>query len=343
MVFTSSYNLVFLEFVVCVSYVLALAILGFLLARLLSWFKSNHKAIVLAYSLAIMAISINAVFTVLYVTGDLMDIYTTRSTTIQPSIAFVGNYNRLYDIFNAGYVITYIITFTLTWAATVLLLRNYSRRLGTVRYWILVSIPLLYFLSQFGYVFLDLFTSFRISHPILFGVIYTLFFSGTVPAGGILFGIAFWSIARNISSNVVKQYMMIAAYGMMILFSSNQPLALVRFFYPPFGLVTLSFFGLASYLIFIGIYSSALSVAQDSELRKSIRSVTIKESGLLDSIGIAQMEREIEKRVLALAKRNQDKMAEETGIQSSLSEDDMKEYLEQVIQEVQKQKTRPRL
>jgi hypothetical protein len=84
-------------------------------------------------------------------------------------------------------------------------------------------------------------------------------------------------------------------------------------------------------------------VAQDSELRKSIRNVTIKESGLLDSIGIAQMEREIEKRVLALAKRNQDKMAEETGIQSSLSEDDMKEYLVQVIQEVQKQKTRPRL
>jgi hypothetical protein len=36
--------------------------------------------------------------------------------------------------------------------------------------------------------------------------------------------------------------------------------------------------------------------------------------------------------VLALAKRNQDKMAEETGIQSSLSEDDMNEYLVQLIQ-----------
>jgi hypothetical protein len=122
-------------------------------------------------------------------------------------------------------------TNALTWAVTVLLLRNYySRRLGTTRYWILVSIPLLYYFSQFGYVFLDLFTSFRISHPILFGVIYTLFFRGNVPAGGILFGIAFWSITRNISSNVGKQYMLISAYGMMILFSSNQASALVRFF-----------------------------------------------------------------------------------------------------------------
>jgi hypothetical protein len=122
--------------------------------------------------------------------------------------------------------------------------------------------------SQFGYVFLGLFTSFRTSQPILFGVVYSLFFIGSVPAGGILFGIAFWSIARNIRSNVVKQYKMILAYGMMILFSSNQASALVRFFYPPFGLVTLSFFGMASYLIFIGIYSSAISVAEDSELRE---------------------------------------------------------------------------
>ena len=39
---------------------------------------------------------------------------------------------------------------------------------------------------------------------------------------------------------------------------------------PPFVLVTVSFFGLASYLLLIGIYSSAVSVAEDSNLRRSI-------------------------------------------------------------------------
>ncbi|HEX5979051.1 MAG TPA: hypothetical protein VFY68_17340, partial [Nitrososphaeraceae archaeon] len=87
------------------------------------------------------------------------------------------------------------------------------------------------------------------------------------------------------------------------------------------------------------IYSSAISVAQDSKLRKSIRSFAIEETRLLDSIGTAQMEHEIEKRVIGLTKMNQNRMAKETGVQSSLSEDDIKGYLKQVIQEVQNQKS----
>ena len=51
---------------------------------------------------------------------------------------------------------------------------------------------------------------------------------------------------------------------------------------------------------------------------------------------MAQMEDEIQKKVITFTKRNQDRMAEETGIQSSLTEEDMKEYLEQVIREVKK-------
>src|SRR5690242_21595294 len=72
---------------------------------------------------------------------------------------------------------------------------------------------------------------------------------------------------------------------------SNQAIVLVNVPYPPFGLITVSFFGLASFLMFNGIYSSAIFVAEDSELRKSIRRYAIEESRLLDSIGMAQMER----------------------------------------------------
>jgi len=50
------------------------------------------------------------------------------------------------------------------------------------------------------------------------------------------------------------------------------------------------------------------------------------------------MEHEIQKKVIEFTKRNQERMAEETGIQSSLSEEDVKEYLQQVIREVKKQK-----
>jgi hypothetical protein len=73
-------------------------------------------------------------------------------------------------------------------------------------------------------------------------------------------------------------------------------------------------------------------------LRKSIRGFAIEETRLLDSIGTAQMEREIEKKVIGFTKMHQNRMAKETGVQSSLSEDDIKGYLKQVIKEVQKSK-----
>ncbi len=48
------------------------------------------------------------------------------------------------------------------------------------------------------------------------------------------------------------------------------------------------------------------------------------------------MAQEIEKRVITLTKQNQERLAEESGIQSSLTEDDMKSYLQEVISEIQK-------
>lgn len=338
MVITSSYSLILVELAFLVSFILGLAMLGVLSAKLLFWFKFNHSAITLAYLLTTSTIFINAAFAVFYITDQLYDIYQTRSTTVQPVMAFVGNYNQPNGIYNNGYGITYVISFAVTWVATVVVLRNYSRKLGKTRYWILTALPLLYFLSQFGYIFLGMLTDFRLVYPILFGVVYTLFFSGTTPAGGILFGIAFWSIARGITNNMIKQYMMISAFGMMMLFSANQVSGLVRFFYPPFGLVTLSSFGIASYLLLLGIYASAVSVAEDSSLRQSIRGFAIRESRLLDSIGVAQLQQQIQSRVITLTKRNQKMMEETMGIRSSLSEEDIKQYLDQVLNELHNKK-----
>jgi serine protease inhibitor ecotin len=50
----------------------------------------------------------------------------------------------------------------------------------------------------------------------------------------------------------------------------------------------------------------------------------------------AQMEQEIQRRVITLTKQHQDRLAEEIGIQSSLTVDDMKAYLNQVIMVIQK-------
>jgi hypothetical protein len=86
--------------------------------------------------------------------------------------------------------------------------------------------------------------------------------------------------------------------------------------------------------IYTGLYSSAISVSQDANLRQSIRRSAIEEVKFLESMGTAQMEQELQKRVLTVAKKNSDIMTEETGVKPSLSEDDMKQYLEEVLKEI---------
>ena len=135
----------------------------------------------------------------------------------------------------------FVASFMMMWIAACILLRQYSLRLGNVRYWILVSIPLIYFLSQYITISLNLFAPLlSSSDSISYGITLTLIFRISISAGGILFGIAFWRVARNLDkSNVVRNYMIMSAYGLVLLFTSNQANVLVNASYPHLALLVL--------------------------------------------------------------------------------------------------------
>ena len=164
-------------------------------------------------------------------------------------------------------------------------------------------------------------------------LVYNVIFSAIKPVGALLFGLGFWSVSKSVQNKAVKDYMMISAYGVSLLFTANQPLGLVFAPYPPFGLVTICFMGLASYLLAVGIYASALSVANDSLLRRTIRNKVNQQTGLLDRIGTAQMLRQIEdfverSRVISA------KMEMESGVEPSLNDDEIRDYISKVISEI---------
>jgi hypothetical protein len=334
MIYTSSYYILLIKIVIWINYSMLICFLGVLCQRFIAWYKINHNAVVLAYAAAMGMICVSAGFTVINVTYSLsgqrggMDIVGPLRSTVS---TVVGADN----IYNSAYFLTSILSFVFTWVATALLLRQYSLRVGKIKYWIIVSLPLLYFLSQFQSVFLNIFNSFRITDPVLFGIIYTLVFSVTKPAGGIMFGLAFWKIAGKVKHTLVRNYMLVSGYGLLLLFASNQPLGVSLAPYPPFGLVTISYLGLASYLVLMGVYASALSVANDDELRKTIKRSVEQQSNLLDKIGMAQMHDQIQAKVLALTKNFSEQLTEQTSIESSLKEEDeMKKYVEEVLDEI---------
>jgi hypothetical protein len=188
-------------------------------------------------------------------------------------------------------------------------------------------------------LYLGLLGPLLISNPIFYGILFTIIFALSKPIGGVIFGIGFWMTVRNIhKDNIVRSYLIISGYGFVLLFTSNQGMVLTFTQYPPFGLVTISFVGLASYLVLVGIYSSAISISQDANLRREIRHLAIRESKLLDNIGTAQLEQEIVKRVVTVAKKHSVSITEKTGVQPSLSEDDMKLYMTEVLREIKTSK-----
>ncbi|HEX9319915.1 MAG TPA: MOSC N-terminal beta barrel domain-containing protein [Nitrososphaeraceae archaeon] len=92
--------------------------------------------------------------------------------------------------------------------------------------------------------------------------------------------------------------------------------------------------GLSCYLIYNGLYFSAISVSQDMTLRQSIRKSVMEQSKLLDSIGTAEMQRKVQKQVLTVAKKTSAAMEEKSGAEASMNEGEMKDYVELVINEL---------
>src|SRR3977135_2502277 len=113
--------------------------------------------------------------------------------------------------------------------------------------------------------------------------------------------------------------MMITAYGLILFFTAADA-AVEQAGYPPFGLANVSFVGLSSFLILIGLYHSAISVANDVTLRKSIKNSALRKSRLLDSIETAQMTQEIENKVTKNRAENANRLTEQSGIEPSLTD-----------------------
>jgi hypothetical protein len=283
---TSQYTTASISIANTISCLLACSMLVLLTWRFFSWFKTNKDHVVFLYGLSSAVLAITTV--ILFVFVDVV-LSSTKPDSIMPKVGGTGLFiapSMINGLLDNTYIIFSILSFILTGVATSMLLRHYSRKIGRVKYWVVVTIPLIYFASQFFSLLFNIFVPLLRSDPVFYGILLTFIFTFSKLVGGIFFGIAFWIIARSIRpDSIVRKYMTISAYGLVLLFISYQVNGIVVTSYPPFGLVTISFMGLASYLILVGIYSAAISVSEDIRLRQSIRKIAIKESRLLDSIG----------------------------------------------------------
>lgn len=255
----------------------------------------------------------------------------TTTLTIVPS-----SIDLLYNYVNGWIPIT--ISFVFTWAITVILLRQYyhQRVSGNklpIIYLVMLILPLaLYMVGRTA----DWYTVFT-GHNVVWDdlpnpyLLKSIFRAGSI-SGSILFGVAFFVVARRVPAGRLKDYLTIAAIGAAMMGITLSPSAQQQ----TFGVAGHALTLLASFMLSFGFYLSAVSMAQDAKLRKSVKSV-IESKVLLGTIATAEHNQQIEKTILNIVEKEKETIENQTGIQPPL-EEDVKQYLDEVLDEVHRSK-----
>jgi hypothetical protein len=90
--------------------------------------------------------------------------------------------------------------FLLIWGGTTLLLRHHIQRVGRIKFWILVTLPIVYFLSYEISLYQTIYPSSPVTAAISSSLtVPILLYTYSSIATGVLFGFGFRSISRALS------------------------------------------------------------------------------------------------------------------------------------------------
>jgi hypothetical protein len=327
----SSYSSLSLTFVSYVSNFVAAGLLAIFALRFFSWYRNgNHSLGILLYALAFLILAVSEVMAGIgsaYLLTQKDEVITPASDVqfaTFPEGTFLNYFFSYYRYLDYS-------SFLLTLIASAFLLYHYSKKTKTPKMIIIIALPILGYTATI----LDALNIYDTeTNPDLF--YYYIFQSLASISGGILFAFSFWFISKRLPESSVKTFLKITSLGFILLYLSNH-VDVTAATYPPYGINSLSLLPLASYFVLFGLYSSALSLSQDITLRQHLRSMARNDENLLSSIGTAQMETEVKRAVSELkdvADVEEKELAEKTGIETPIAENEVEDYLKQVIEEV---------
>jgi hypothetical protein len=328
---TQQYNIIALYITYAVSYGLWIVTLALLAKAFFSWYRFSKNVVVLIFTLSMIAYVINGIAGLAEYSdmlGQQKPVISSVDVAYFPEFSIESIGSQIGLINNIASSAAYI----LTWIGTVKMLYPYIKKLGKMRFWAIMGVAMIYYLSIFPLFVLGYFTP----SENVDAMTNILIFSVAGLLSGIIFGAAFYTVARTLrKGSDLRNHMIIAAYGFLLFYIAGSSTA-AQAAYPPYGMISISFIGLSCYLIYTGLYSSAVTVSQDTTLRMSIKKSITEQAKFLHGMGSAQMEQELQSTVMKVAKKHSDILTEKSGVESSMTENDIKEYLTMVLSEIHK-------
>lgn len=336
MIFVNMYNSNLTLLILYTSFVPSMLLILFLVLLLVGWFKSSKNFMIIAYAISFSIVCIYLVLSTVYVniqftySSEWIKAKSLHSTLVN---SFVSN---LSSSFGVALDALSLLSFVFVWIATVALLRQYRNKIGRTRFWVITTIPLIYFLFPFETFFTNFSEAMLSGSPVIFSVIYIMLFSATKQVGGILFSIVFLTAATKIKQPNLQNSLRIATIGIAVIYSSTEISSLLYAAYPPYGVLTIMLMPLGSYSLFVGLFASARLISQDKKVRSELFQSAEKQLALLKTIGKVQMEKELEKSLNSILRRSS--LLEESK-DDYRGEENVKELVQEVLQELRSKKS----
>jgi hypothetical protein len=336
MFFMNKYSLILLRIQTYLSHVSAVIFLSFLVFLFAGWMLNSKRNFVTAlYIISFSLASVNLIVSLLYLESyfsisgfpDILPYPITAYVVNQAGLPFTESLSIVFDALSLS-------SFLIMWIATAILLSQYQHKMGKIKYYSLMSIPLVYYIFPLQGYFGDVFFNLLQSSPVSYSIIYILIFSATKQVGAVLFSLAFWMAATLVYDNRIRKSLLLSTIGMAILFGTFVISPLQYHVYPPYGFITQAFIPLGAYLLFVGIFNSAKVISRDSAVRKEFYKNASSQLSLLKTIGVSQMEKELEDEVKSVEKKLSKISPETTMDIPQLEEQEVKEILRDVLNEL---------
>jgi hypothetical protein len=338
------YNTVFYT-IVYLSLASSAAFLAIAAIQFLRWFAKRKNYLVMTYGLVMLVLCINSIVGVVYiaqVSVSHANIIKYKSCSVMMSVLNNPNPEAINILANL-YDITSFFSFVLAWLVTVLMLKDYTKHRNKLVYWIIFALPLIFFLPRYEialYYFSshqvdNILTSISLSHDIYGYQALNTLLNSNLQLGGAFFGMAFLVIAAKLTGErEQRKSLIITGIGIMFLFASKDISTLIISSYPPLGAVSIAFMGIASYMVYAGIYNTAAHAARDKKLRRDLRVNIENNMNLLRSIAASQDRLEMEKNVKELMDLSTHLQKEEE--QPDLTQNEIRDIVNDVILELKK-------
>ena len=333
----NQYFTISLTSIMVVSYGSSVLMSIFVSYKLFTWFKENKNKFAFIFGLSIFFLFVNNVVSILLFATLLSEKPVEINLTTPVVFNFDCDSDSFYCILKQNIIniqsYTLMIYFSLFWISNYFLLHYHIKKIGIVKFFVLITLPLVLFFFVFIYHYDELYSlseNTNFDENIIFMLqIFIVMFS--IFLCGVLYGIGFKSVANllKISPNI-ERYLKMASFGIILLFISANA-TIVGASLPPYGIPSIAFLPFASLLLYIGIYYSIVAISNDIKVRKYIKSSAFKELEIMGELAQSQMMENMKEKVLKMTMKYSDELHQSNNSETMESEEDLRSYLDEAI------------